>query len=77
MPLPAQPADFAQSARHDLPAHPAPLNRHDVLFLGAFALAKLASHLVSVLFFRYGWFGDELYYLDCARHLAWPMSKPR
>jgi hypothetical protein len=62
MPLPTPPA---------LPALPAPLNRRDVLFLGAFALAKLVAHLVSVLFFRYGWFGDELYYLDCAHHLAW------
>jgi len=68
---PAPPALTAAMAPSDRSAPPAPLNRRDVLFLGAFALAKLAAHLVSVIFFRYGWFGDELYYLDCARHLAW------
>jgi hypothetical protein len=70
----AQPGRLAKAAPPILPAPPvppAPLNLRDVLFLGAFALAKLVAHLVSVLFIRYGWFGDELYYLDCARHLAW------
>jgi 4-amino-4-deoxy-L-arabinose transferase-like glycosyltransferase len=35
----------------------------------AIAGAKLALHLA--LAGRYGWFRDELYFLDCGRHLAW------
>lgn len=37
-----------------------------VLFI---ALVKIAIHLYTGR--RYGFFVDELYYLDCARHLAW------
>ncbi len=33
------------------------------------AAVKLAVHLYAAP--RYGYFVDELYYLDCARHLAW------
>jgi hypothetical protein len=33
------------------------------------AVAKLLVHLYASR--RYGYFTDELYYLDCARHLAW------
>lgn len=33
------------------------------------ALVKIAIHLYTGR--RYGFFVDELYYLDCARHLAW------
>src|SRR3981081_2016948 len=33
------------------------------------ALAKLAIHLYAARF--YGYFGDELYFLACSRHLAW------
>lgn len=35
------------------------------------ALAKLALHLATVGLFGYGYFVDELYFLACARHLAW------
>src|SRR6266446_7516224 len=33
------------------------------------ALAKLAIHLYAARF--YGYFGDELYFMACSRHLAW------
>jgi hypothetical protein len=33
------------------------------------AVAKLAIHLYANRYYRY--FIDELYYLDCGRHLAW------
>ncbi len=33
------------------------------------ALVKIAVHLYTGR--RYGFFVDELYYMDCARHLAW------
>ncbi|MCC6142825.1 MAG: glycosyltransferase family 39 protein [Candidatus Hydrogenedentes bacterium] len=45
------------------------LRQGDVLIIGAFALAKLAIHLVTLT--GYGWFRDELYYIECARHLDW------
>ncbi|HVR10588.1 MAG TPA: glycosyltransferase family 39 protein [Thermoanaerobaculia bacterium] len=35
------------------------------------AAAKLAIHLVTTGLFGYSYFIDELYFLDCARHLAW------
>lgn len=35
----------------------------------AVAIAKLSIHLLFIS--QYGVFRDELYYLDCARHLAW------
>jgi len=36
------------------------------------ALAKLAIHLYAARF--YGYFGDELYFMACSRHLAWATS---
>jgi hypothetical protein len=33
--------------------------------------AKLLLHVVSSAWVAYGWVGDELYFLDCARQLAW------
>ena len=39
------------------------------LFVTICALSKLLIHLYANRF--YGYFTDELYYLDCARHLAW------
>jgi hypothetical protein len=39
------------------------------LFVSLVALAKLAVHLYACR--HYGYFIDELYYLACARHLAW------
>jgi hypothetical protein len=35
------------------------------------AAAKLLVHLATTGRFGYSYFVDELYYLDCARHLAW------
>jgi len=32
---------------------------------------KLLLHALSSAWVAYGWVGDELYFLDCARHLAW------
>ena len=40
------------------------------LLLGL-ALIKLAIHLLSSGLLTYGYMTDELYYLDCANHLAW------
>jgi len=37
--------------------------------LGLLVIAKLVIQAPSV--FRYGYFRDELYFLDCARHLDW------
>lgn len=39
------------------------------LVVGVIAVAELALHLYAGR--HYGYFRDELYYLDCARHLAW------
>ena len=41
----------------------------DLAGLGVLAGAKLALHLATLP--GYGYFRDELYYLACARHLAW------
>ena len=35
------------------------------------ALVKVAVHLLSSGLLAYGYMSDELYYLDCAAHLAW------
>jgi hypothetical protein len=35
------------------------------------AALKLLLHVVSSGWVAYGWVGDELYFLDCARRLAW------
>jgi 4-amino-4-deoxy-L-arabinose transferase-like glycosyltransferase len=45
---------------------PAPL---DFRVLSAVTGAKLLIHLLAIN--RYGYFRDELYFLDCARHLDW------
>ncbi len=37
--------------------------------LSALVAAKIALHIPGL--FRYGYFRDELYFLDCARHLDW------
>jgi MFS family permease len=37
--------------------------------VGYIALFKLALHLYAARF--YGYFGDELYFMACSRHLAW------
>jgi len=39
--------------------------------LRGLAGAKLLLHVVSSAWVAYGWVGDELYFLDCARRLAW------
>ena len=52
--------------------HPVPaLETHPPLARGIWlvALAGLAIHLVGLT--QYGWFRDELYYLSCAKRLAW------
>lgn len=41
----------------------------DVRVVALLAAAKLLVHLVSAG--RYGYFRDELYFLDCGRHLDW------
>jgi hypothetical protein len=46
-----------------------PIQRLDGALVALLAGAKLAVHLVSAG--RYGYFRDELYFLDCARHLDW------
>ena len=38
---------------------------------GAFALAKILVHPATDGPGAYGYFRDELYYLDCASHLDW------
>jgi 4-amino-4-deoxy-L-arabinose transferase-like glycosyltransferase len=48
------------------PPPPAPAHRG---ILVGFALATLGLHLAVLT--RYGWFRDELYYVVCARRLAW------
>jgi hypothetical protein len=39
------------------------------LTVAILSLVKLTVHIYADR--NYGYFGDELYYLDCARHLAW------
>lgn len=39
--------------------------------LGALAFAKIAIHALSAATPGYGYFADELYYLDCAARLDW------
>ncbi len=50
------------SAAQPLPALSKPV-------LWGLVAAKLLLHLPGL--FRYGYFRDELYFLDCARHLDW------
>ena len=56
----------AQPAESDLRPTIPPLSRP--VLIGAVAL-KLLVHIPGL--FRYGYFRDELYFLDCARHLDW------
>ena len=41
----------------------------DLLLVSILAAAKLLVHVTTSG--RYGYFRDELYFLDCARHLDW------
>jgi len=45
-----------------------PTHAGSLIVLGVAVAAFLAQMLTAA---RYGYFRDELYYLDCARHLAW------
>ncbi|MGH9365956.1 MAG: glycosyltransferase family 39 protein, partial [Thermoanaerobaculia bacterium] len=45
------------------------VQRLDLRLLALLAAAKLLVHLLTAG--RYGYFRDELYFLDCARHLDW------
>jgi len=45
--------------------------RRDWLLFGGFALLKIVVHFATDGAGAYGYFRDELYYLDCARHLDW------
>jgi len=53
----------------DLAARPPRTLRSSLPLLAALVLAKLAIHLPLVG--RYGYFRDELYFLDLGRHLDW------
>src|SRR6266705_1917086 len=46
-----------------------PVAALDLRLLALLVAAKLAVHLATAG--RYGYFRDELYFLDCARHLDW------
>lgn len=50
-------------------ASSAPSAWRDSLFIGSFALLRFL--LNATAYQGYGYFRDELYYIDCARHLAW------
>jgi len=50
---------------------PRGINRKDAFLFGSFALLKIVVHLFTDGPGAYGYFRDELYYLDCADHLAW------
>jgi hypothetical protein len=52
----------AEQTPEDLPSLSIPV-------LSALVAAKIALHIPGL--FRYGYFRDELYFLDCARHLDW------
>ena len=62
---PAQPALAARSL-----SRPAVVATSWSLLLGL-AAVKLSVHLLSSGWLTYGYMTDELYYLDCADHLAW------
>ena len=65
---PPQPA-FLRESTPDPVATVAAENRLDLRLLALLAGAKLLVHLVTAG--RYGYFRDELYFLDCGRHLDW------
>jgi hypothetical protein len=46
-----------------------PYTRDDARMLIALAIAKFALHMIFST--RYGYFGDELYFLACSEHLDW------
>jgi hypothetical protein len=50
-------------------APPATAGTREVAWIGLFVLLKLAVQALGM--HSYGYFRDELYYLICARHLAW------
>jgi len=58
-----QAGSFAEVQRSNAPGPAAGL-------MAAMAGVKLLIHLLTSLH-RYGYFRDELYFLDCGRHLAW------
>jgi hypothetical protein len=73
-PPPAGPAESAARDAH--PGSSAAATGSRVLagglaLIALAAAAKLAVHLLPTGSFGYGFFVDELYFLDCARHLAW------
>lgn len=45
-------------------------SKKDWKIIGGFALSKILLHGISNLFFAYGYFRDELYYIACSEHLA-------
>ncbi|MCC6350299.1 MAG: glycosyltransferase family 39 protein [Candidatus Eisenbacteria bacterium] len=51
---------------HEVPSARAPVAAGPLALV---ALAVLAAHALSLT--QYGWFRDELYYLSCAKRLAW------
>jgi 4-amino-4-deoxy-L-arabinose transferase-like glycosyltransferase len=59
----------APAARVDRGSGAWPISRIDPILLGLLVLGKLAVHLVCAN--RYGYFRDELYFLDLGRHLDW------
>jgi len=46
------------------------LTKNEWMILGGFALLKILLHSISTLFFEYGFFRDELYYIACSDNLA-------
>ena len=58
---------LADSRDESVLAPPLPALSRPVL-IGA-VVAKILMHIPGL--FRYGYFRDELYFLDCARHLDW------
>ncbi len=61
--------NLASPAFQTLRAHQAVRPRAALGVLAALAFVKVVVHLASHP--AYGYFRDELYYLDCAEHLAW------
>jgi len=57
----------AESHAESIPAPPLPALSKPVLV--AAVVTKILLHIPGLL--RYGYFRDELYFLDCARHLDW------
>ena len=66
MPAPGRSSEATDSA---IPAQGWLVKPFEVWLLAVLAAAKLLIHLVSAN--RYGYFRDELYFLDLGRHLDW------